>query len=457
MENLDIDQIKKYYKDFFNSGQVSLLSKFSFSKEIITSALGCYIFTKSGKKIFDMTSGFGTQNLGYNNPTINEIRIQYLKDNRLPFSRLFFDENIARLSKKIAEMLPDSLQYSFFANSGAEANEGAIKLAYKYYGGTRNLLLHNKNSFHGKLIATSQITDSPEVYFDFQKSLKTLKLDFFDLATFEETLEEHGNKIYAVILEPFSASKVEYFDYTHLLKILELCKKYKIVTIFDEVYSGFFRTGDLFYFMGDEEVVPDIITYSKSFGGGIASISGYTTKKDIFNQAYGKQKDALLHSSTYSNYIEECAIALKTLEIYSSETFTLQIKNNAKKLQKELNKLNDIKNIEHIKGRGFHYGIKLKHIKFSNIQPLLNLIPLEITSDPRFIEKLQISSIINELYHSHNILSYAGFNDEIKLIISPPVITTNEEIEYIVNALREVLSQKNISLVSKFVKNFLVN
>ena len=69
--------------------------------------------------------------------------------------------------------------------------------------------------------------------------------------------------------------------------------------------------------MNEENLCPDIVTYSKSFGGGIASISGYTVDSEVFKKAYGSQKDALLHSSTYSNYVEEDKIALKTLEIFS--------------------------------------------------------------------------------------------------------------------------------------------
>ena len=86
----------------------------------------------------------------------------------------------------MAELLSGNMQYSFFSNSGAEANEGAIKMAYKYHNGERKILIHNKNSFHGKLIATSQITDSPEVGFRFQNSLNTQSLDLQNLDNLTE-------------------------------------------------------------------------------------------------------------------------------------------------------------------------------------------------------------------------------------------------------------------------------
>jgi len=166
MNNKDIPnkEIKELYKKYFNIGQVGLLDKFEFSEEKIVKAKGSYIYTSNGEKILDITSGFGTQNLGYNHPEIIKERIEFATNDKMAFSRLFFNENIATLAEKMAQLLPGELDYSFFCNSGAEANEGALKLAYKYHGGSRTLLLHNENSFHGKLIATSQITSSPEVF-----------------------------------------------------------------------------------------------------------------------------------------------------------------------------------------------------------------------------------------------------------------------------------------------------
>ncbi len=455
-ENLSIKDIKKLYKKYFNSGQVSLLSKLSFSNETILRAKGCYLFTKNGEKIFDMTSGFGTQNLGYNDKEIANARIEFIKNENLPFSRLFFDKNIALLSQKISSLLPGELQYSFFSNSGAEANEGALKLAYKYHLGKRTLLLHNKNSFHGKLIATSQITDSPEVYFKFQEALNSIAVDLNNIEEFKKSIEENKNNIYAIILEPFSASLADSISLENLLEIQRICNQEDILVIYDEVYSGFFRTGELFYFLSQNNLIPDIVTYSKSFGGGISSISGYTAKKEIFIKSYGNQKDALLHSSTYSNYVEEVAIALKTLEIISQQEFILQIEKSKKQFQDSIFELNDIKTIETITGQGFHFGIKMKKQELSSIQKLINIIPLDITKDERFFDKLYISAIINELYFEYKILSYAGFNKEIKLIVSPPVIINSEEIDFVNKSLRNVLSQKPLTLISKFIKNYLI-
>ena len=454
--NKSNENIKNLYKEFFNAGQVGLLNKFEFSKEKIVTAKGCLLFTESGKEILDLTSGFGTQNLGYNNTEIINERINFVKNDQLPFSRLFFNENIANLAEKMSSMLSGNLKYSFFSNSGAEANEGALKLAYKYHEGNRKLLIHNKNSFHGKLIATSQITDSPEVYFDFQNSLKTLCLDLEDLSLFEKTVQENLNDIYAVILEPFSASLAKPLNYDLLLSIQDICKQNDIVVIFDEVYSGFYRTSNLFYFMNNQNLAPDIITYSKSFGGGIASISGYTSTDKVFLKAYGSQKDALLHSSTYSNYVEESKVALKSLEIFSDKNFLEELEKTRNYLTKRIQELEDINHVVSLSGDGFHWGLKFGKVNILNLDKLLKLVPIEITQDPRFIEKLYVSAIINYLYVNFDILSYAGFNAEIKLFISPPLIINNNQIDHVIEALKETIEKQPVTLMINFVNNYLL-
>ena len=455
-DNKSNKEIKDLYKNYFNIGQVGLLDKFEFSKEKVLRAQGSFIYTESGEKILDLTSGFGTQNLGYNHPSILKERIEFASKEMMPFSRLFFNQSIALLSEKMALLLPGNLDYSFFCNSGAEANEGALKLAYKYHNGNRNLLIHNENSFHGKLIATSQITDSPEVYFDFQTSLETKCIDVTDIDLLKKTIEANSKNIYAIILEPFSASLAKPMDYEKLCLINDICKKEDIILIFDEVYSGFYRTSNLFYFMNEENLCPDIVTYSKSFGGGIASISGYTVDSEVFKKAYGSQKDALLHSSTYSNYVEEDKIALKTLEIFSDSEFIKQIHIKRDYLASKVENLTKLNNVNSLSGDGFHWGIGFEKVNLLNTDKLLKILPLEITKDPRFVEKLYVSAIINELYTKYKILTYAGFNKDIKLFISPPLVIENSDIDYFVDAFENILDKQPLILIINFVKNYLL-
>ena len=116
--NLPNEEIKELYKKYFNIGQVGLLDKFEFSKEKIVKAKGSYIYTSNGEKILDITSGFGTQNLGYNHPEIIKERIEFATNDKW-LSQDYFSMKICTLTEKMAQLLPGELDYSFFCNSGA--------------------------------------------------------------------------------------------------------------------------------------------------------------------------------------------------------------------------------------------------------------------------------------------------------------------------------------------------
>ena len=111
-----------------------------------------------------------------------------------------------------------------------------------------------------------------------------------------------------------------------LTQLRKICDEEDIVLIFDEVYCGMAKTGELFNFMRVENLVPDILTMSKSFGGGKSSISAYVTKNNIFDKAYGNFKDANLHSSTYTGFGEEAITAIEALDIMIDEDYVSKSK-----------------------------------------------------------------------------------------------------------------------------------
>ena len=109
-----------------------------------------------------------------------------------------------------------------------------------------------------------------------------------------------------------------------------------------------------------------------------------------------------------------------------------------------------------LSGDGFHWGIGFEKVNLLNTDKLLKILPLEITKDPRFVEKLYVSAIINELYTKYKILTYAGFNKDIKLFISPPLVIENSDIDYFVDAFEDILDKQPLILIINFVKNYLL-
>ena len=128
------------------------------------------------------------------------------------------------------------------------------------------------------------------------------------------SLKKQHKECYAIIVEPLSASTLKKSEEEFLKKTRELCFKENIILIYDEIYSGWCKTGQLFNFYSSN-TIPDILVYAKSFGGGKASISGYTARDEIMKNAYDNPDDFNLQSSTYNGFGEECITAIEALNI----------------------------------------------------------------------------------------------------------------------------------------------
>src|SRR5690606_17967382 len=149
--------------------------------------------------------------------------------------------------------------------------------------------------------------------------------DLDDLrAKVDATRDRKGRcDVYAILVEPFSASTMRWCSEEFLRGLRELCTKEDIVLIFDEIYTGWGKTGTLFYFMRYPGLIPDVLTTSKSFGGGKSSISAYVARRPIFAKAYDNLTDALLQSTstTYYGFGEETATAIEASNVAIDEDF----------------------------------------------------------------------------------------------------------------------------------------
>lgn len=324
--NLTISEVKKLYGQFVSRSLSSTYSKFGFGNDLAESASGCYITTVDGRKILDATGGIGVLNHGHNHPEVLRIRKLFQEQERMEVHKAFHSQFLAALASTVASMLPDGLDSSYFPNSGAEAIESAMKMAYKYHNGERKVILHASFSFHGKLFGSGSITGSSEVGYEFPKIPGIDSFEYNDLASFKECLRRNkkpdgSSDVYAVVIEPMNVSSLIAADSEFLNELRGLTEREDIILIFDEVYSGWCKTGDLFYFMRTPKLVPDILVYAKSFGGGKASISGLTANRDVFRAAYDNLRDSTLQSTTYFGFGEETATALEALRIIRDDNY----------------------------------------------------------------------------------------------------------------------------------------
>ena len=224
----DIEKIQQLYREYVSKSQVDLIGSFGFGRIAAVRAEGMYIYTSDGRRILDFTGGIGVLNHGHNHPRILAARIEYQKQKKMEVHKNFLSQYIAGLSRNIGKLLPEDLDISYFCNSGAEAVEGAVKLAYKYHDGTRKHVLHADISFHGKLLGAAGLTGSPELDYDFPTIPNVEPFEYNNIDSVKDIVSEirrpdGKSDIYAIILEPLNASTLRECSAEFLKELREKC------------------------------------------------------------------------------------------------------------------------------------------------------------------------------------------------------------------------------------------
>lgn len=270
-----------------------------------------------GKKYIDLLGGYGVYNVGHRHPKVVKAVTDQLKRQAL-HSQELLEPFRAALSKLIADITPGDLQYSFFGSSGAEAVEGAMKLAMLHTG--RKSFIAAVGAFHGKTLGALSVTARAKFRQPFLPILPdSYHVPFGDSEAIEDILkcaDEVGNDIAAVILEPVQGEggiNVPPDDY--LPRVRELCDRYGCLLILDEVQTGFGRTGKLFA-CENWNVSPDIMTLAKALGGGVMPIGAFVANKTIWEHLF---TEPWLHSSTFGGNPLACVAAIAGIHVVLEE------------------------------------------------------------------------------------------------------------------------------------------
>jgi len=231
--------------------------------------------------------------------------------------------------------------------------------------------------------------------------------------------------------------------------VKKICNENDIVLIFDEVYTGWYKTGNLFNFL-DSDVVPDILTTSKSLGGGKASISAYVSRGSILKKAYGSIEDATLHTTTYNGFGEECITAIEAINITQEEDFkskSLKIEKIVSERCKKL-MIKYRNQVSECKGKGSLHGIFLKtDTRFGKI---LSVLPLNLTKDKKFLPKLMAAAISDWLFKNYKIYVLFSTTENVALLFAPSLIIDEKEINYFFDSLESAFEKGIWKIVAKF-------
>ena len=457
LDVLSYSEVYNLYKSHINKSRVGLLSSFGSGRVLVENAKGSRIYLTNGNNILDLTGGFGVLNHGHNHPRIIKARIWAQNNNKMEVNKAFLSPALAALSFNITQLLPKSLQYAFFPNSGSESVDVALRLSFKFFKNQRNKVLYSDRAFHGKSLGPQSISNSYENTFKIPSLIKSDSFKFNDYLSLEKKIKESikNNKtdIACVVIEPFSASTMEETSDAFLINARKLCNKYKILMIFDEVYTGFFKTGSFFNFMRVKNLSPDILCFAKSLGGGKSSIAGVVYTKEINDKCLNGIDSSNYLSSTYYGFYEECITAIEAINISIEENFYLkskEIESFMGSLSSKINKTS--KGKFKLTGKGIFWGLFLMDdLKIEN--SLLKLIPKKIIDDKNFIMKIYLASAINWLFEKHGILSALSFGFNPHLIISPNFAFTKKDLYELEEKLLLLVNENWIKFLPKFIHN----
>ncbi len=311
------------------------------------SAKGSYLYSKDGGVYLDFTSGIGVCNLGHCHPEVKQSVEQQL-NKFWHVSNLFPIE----LQEKAAELLTNAsgLDFVFFANSGAEANEAAIKLARKATGKTK--ILTFMQSFHGRTFATMSATGQDKIKQGFGPMLDKFEyVPFNDLAALEQQLTED---VAAVMLEVVQGEGGIFVASKEFLQGVEaLCKEKGVLLIIDEIQTGIGRTGKAFAFQ-HFGIKPDIISLAKGMANGIPT--GAIVADGKLKEFFGPGS----HGTTFGGNPLAMAAAVKTMEIIFQQSFLDDVQKKSEWIISVLKeKLVGNQLVKDIRGLGLMIGIEL--------------------------------------------------------------------------------------------------
>lgn len=412
-------------RDLLNPTLADILEIFKLDK-IYTKGKGSYLWDSDGIRYLDFIAQYGAVPFGYNPDFIwerlNEVRakaVPSLVQPSLPCEAL-------KLANMLADCTPGDLKYCSFCQSGAEAVEAAIKLARSTTG--KELIVSTENSFHGKTLGALSATGKDSYQKPFRApSPGFMRIPYNDIDELHRVLKAENDNIAAFIVEPIQGEGgIIAAQPGYLAAAQELCNKYDVLFIVDEIQTGLGRTGALFA-CEHESVEPDIMVLAKALGGGILPIGVCISSPRVWNDDFGT-----LHSSTFANNNVSCAVGAAVLE---------KLKENEQELVKEVARKGDylLKRIsrlaaaypdavKEVRGKGLMLGIEFHDLADCGSYNMAFL------ADQGAFTILLAGFLLNV----YNIRLAPYLNNSMTLRLEPTLTISYEEIDAVVSALEDV-------------------
>ncbi|MGM9947903.1 aspartate aminotransferase family protein [Floccifex sp.] len=387
--------------DLFQKESQYLMQTYARFPVIFEKGNGCVLEDVDHKLYLDLTSGIGVNCLGHNHPAIVQT-ISKQASELMHVSNLYYTKPMIDCAEKLVKA--SQMKNVFFANSGAEANEGMIKIARKYsfekYGKNRNKILTLKNSFHGRTMATLSATGQDKFHHYFYPFVDGF--DFVECNKIEDLKKKLDDSVCGIFMELIQGeSGVLPLNYDFVKEVETICHEKDILLMIDEVQTGIGRTGTLFAFE-QYDIKPDLVSLAKGLGAGIpiGAILANEKCQNVFQKGD--------HGSTFGGNPLSCAIANTVLDIVNQPDFLQDVKEKGNYFIDQIQSISS-KEIKEVRGMGLMIGV--------------------------VVDQNKRSTLIQELMKQGILVLSAGV-DVIRLL--PPLILSYEQIDEVISIMKGV-------------------
>lgn len=325
---------------------------------------GVWITLADGRRLIDGTASWWTACHGYNHPHVRAaVEAQLAAMPHVMLGGLVHAPALT-LARRLADMLPGDLDHVFFSESGSVSVEVAMKMALQFWINRgepgRHRFLSFSNAYHGDTFAAMSVCDPAEGMHTMfrgvlpEQSVLDLPADPGDTMAFEHSLDRHAPELAALIIEPLvqAAGGMKFHSPDVLARVVEIARSYGLLVIFDEIATGFGRTGTMFA-CEQAGLAPDIITLSKALTGGTLPLAATVARRHVYEAFLSDDPDrALMHGPTYAGNPLGCAAANASLDLFEREPRLEQVAAIDARLAAGLDTLRNCRGVADVRVKG---------------------------------------------------------------------------------------------------------
>ena len=393
---------------------------------------GQYLFDRSGARYLDLLSGFGVFAIGRNHPVLRDV-LKSVLDSELPN---LVQLDVSTLAGVLAERLLGHVPYLdkvFFANSGAECVEAAIKFARCATG--RPGILYCDHAFHGLSYGALSLTGDQNFRAGFGPLLPDcISVPFNDLEALEKALSTR--QVAAFVVEPIQGKGVNMPSDEFLPGAAALCRRYGTLFVADEIQTGIGRTGR---FLACEHwnIEPDMVLLAKALSGGHVPVGAVLSRKHVFDKVFNQMDRAVVHGSTFGKNDLAMAAGIATLDVIKAERLVENAARRGAELRLALTRMvPGYELMKEVRGKGLMIGVEFGPPKSLRLKASWNV--LEAANKGLFCQLITVP-----LFKDHKILTQVSGHGSHTIKLLPPLTITDEDCSWIERAFDTVIADSH--------------